>query len=174
MIRRPPRSTLSSSSAASDVYKRQQSPTITNNIGGAKPTAYHKGFYRTPPESPLDNAVRTFSNISCMSAQTVGGGGGGGAGGGAYLSGAQNASRNNNLNGSSSPLQSSLGGGIGGGGFISRTGSRNIVLSDSPPWGSATSHPTIANVRPINSYNRSSARTPTTPPMNDLYAMLDD
>eukprot|EP00658_Telonema_sp_P-2_P037949 TRINITY_DN27284_c0_g1_i1.p4 TRINITY_DN27284_c0_g1~~TRINITY_DN27284_c0_g1_i1.p4 ORF type:complete len:107 (-),score=56.30 TRINITY_DN27284_c0_g1_i1:614-934(-) len=42
MIRRPPRSTLSSSSAASDVYKRQEHPggvdTLTD-VGGADGTA---------------------------------------------------------------------------------------------------------------------------------------
>eukprot|EP00658_Telonema_sp_P-2_P006493 TRINITY_DN12459_c0_g1_i2.p1 TRINITY_DN12459_c0_g1~~TRINITY_DN12459_c0_g1_i2.p1 ORF type:complete len:101 (-),score=21.98 TRINITY_DN12459_c0_g1_i2:89-391(-) len=36
MIRRPPRSTLSSSSAASDVYKRQSS----NNVGTCTPNGF--------------------------------------------------------------------------------------------------------------------------------------
>ena len=35
MIRRPPRSTLSSSSAASDVYKRQDQHAVLNAHGGA-------------------------------------------------------------------------------------------------------------------------------------------
>eukprot|EP00658_Telonema_sp_P-2_P053666 TRINITY_DN4226_c0_g1_i1.p2 TRINITY_DN4226_c0_g1~~TRINITY_DN4226_c0_g1_i1.p2 ORF type:complete len:105 (+),score=45.45 TRINITY_DN4226_c0_g1_i1:101-415(+) len=39
MIRRPPRSTLSSSSAASDVYKRQMQARVVEQEGGAQATA---------------------------------------------------------------------------------------------------------------------------------------
>ena len=42
MIRRPPRSTLSSSSAASDVYKRQ----VKTNREFMHLLTYHKGFIR--------------------------------------------------------------------------------------------------------------------------------
>src|SRR5664280_3904167 len=43
MIRRPPRSTLSSSSAASDVYKRQAALTVIG-LWGARPPAWRWPF----------------------------------------------------------------------------------------------------------------------------------
>src|SRR5665648_78570 len=54
MIRRPPRSTLSSSSAASDVYKRQHQPLFMNSLHMRKtrPAAFRLTSlcqYQTPP-----------------------------------------------------------------------------------------------------------------------------
>eukprot|EP00656_Telonema_subtile_P004700 TRINITY_DN1213_c0_g1_i7.p1 TRINITY_DN1213_c0_g1~~TRINITY_DN1213_c0_g1_i7.p1 ORF type:complete len:212 (+),score=46.54 TRINITY_DN1213_c0_g1_i7:79-714(+) len=59
MIRRPPRSTLSSSSAASDVYKRQVSTQSTGNKGKDPMST------STPPRSP------THAEVLRMSAETA-------------------------------------------------------------------------------------------------------
>src|SRR5664280_3198885 len=49
MIRRPPRSTLSSSSAASDVYKRQI-PAWCRHFGWCRPIAIANGRWAEPPQ----------------------------------------------------------------------------------------------------------------------------
>src|SRR5678809_1587433 len=61
MIRRPPRSTLDRSSAASDVYKRQQ---VAYAIGVAEPVSIMVETFGTQavPEERIEKAVRaTFS-----------------------------------------------------------------------------------------------------------------
>src|SRR5674536_399924 len=61
MIRRPPRSTLSSSSAASDVYKRQVHTEVGHRCIGARVNGR-----LVPLESPLDNGdvVEIFTSKS--------------------------------------------------------------------------------------------------------------
>eukprot|EP00656_Telonema_subtile_P038289 TRINITY_DN42_c0_g1_i3.p1 TRINITY_DN42_c0_g1~~TRINITY_DN42_c0_g1_i3.p1 ORF type:complete len:280 (-),score=56.24 TRINITY_DN42_c0_g1_i3:255-1094(-) len=56
MIRRPPRSTLSSSSAASDVYKRQVSTQSTGNPGSTMATQYASPAQRIRTSFPTHTA----------------------------------------------------------------------------------------------------------------------
>ena len=74
MIRRPPRSTLSSSSAASDVYKRQVQRIALNSSTSPSrsPTRHHRNatvdylpLYSPPPVSvnnPLEDSANNFDN----------------------------------------------------------------------------------------------------------------
>src|SRR5664279_5318699 len=63
MIRRPPRSTLSSSSAASDVYKRQLNP-VTRTCAGAFPHALRAPFINHPGLfTRLSRIAPTWANV---------------------------------------------------------------------------------------------------------------
>eukprot|EP00658_Telonema_sp_P-2_P078809 TRINITY_DN7474_c0_g1_i10.p1 TRINITY_DN7474_c0_g1~~TRINITY_DN7474_c0_g1_i10.p1 ORF type:complete len:383 (+),score=139.48 TRINITY_DN7474_c0_g1_i10:114-1262(+) len=57
MIRRPPRSTLSSSSAASDVYKRQVDKLLKMSTAGAERSAEDLSLYRSNPQEMAEPAV---------------------------------------------------------------------------------------------------------------------
>ena len=68
MIRRPPRSTLSSSSAASDVYKRQGlAAGIANNInqavklGNSQGRLYYSDIDKL--QNSLDDVKKTFGEV---------------------------------------------------------------------------------------------------------------
>src|SRR5674536_382932 len=77
MIRRPPRSTLSSSSAASDVYKRQadynvwnpervqgQSPPYTQQVTDEPPQPTAGAFVSVAPARLLDTPMLSLIHIS--------------------------------------------------------------------------------------------------------------
>src|SRR5665648_46627 len=83
MIRRPPRSTLSSSSAASDVYKRQllflflcQQLCDINELGSDIPpalskTLYHKVFFINLPYFVGLNSIYPYDNLLIYLKQTT-------------------------------------------------------------------------------------------------------
>eukprot|EP00827_Trimyema_finlayi_P003211 TRINITY_DN2955_c0_g1_i1.p1 TRINITY_DN2955_c0_g1~~TRINITY_DN2955_c0_g1_i1.p1 ORF type:complete len:112 (+),score=42.78 TRINITY_DN2955_c0_g1_i1:12-347(+) len=68
MIRQPPRSTLSSSSAASDVYKRQESGTqasvICNKIKGIRAAFCHNSYGSTMTRKHNDSNILIISCIT--------------------------------------------------------------------------------------------------------------
>ena len=61
MIRRPPRSTLDRSSAASDVYKRQVKPTLTR-------AQIITAMQQTAQYYPSPNSSRGYGNINAGAA----------------------------------------------------------------------------------------------------------
>eukprot|EP00658_Telonema_sp_P-2_P048841 TRINITY_DN37143_c0_g1_i1.p1 TRINITY_DN37143_c0_g1~~TRINITY_DN37143_c0_g1_i1.p1 ORF type:complete len:293 (-),score=56.12 TRINITY_DN37143_c0_g1_i1:124-1002(-) len=60
MLPRPPRSTLSSSSAASDVYKRQDEPRLSFHSCNSNPSS---SSLNTTPNLPIDSIIRDANGV---------------------------------------------------------------------------------------------------------------
>src|SRR5674536_404335 len=65
MIRRPPRSTLSSSSAASDVYKRQIEEKVNELSGMAEVFGKLTGHVPREGELTVDAVLKAFGQVIC-------------------------------------------------------------------------------------------------------------
>ena len=69
MIRRPPRSTLDRSSAASDVYKRQEDTDTTGIVTGGLAGLYYG--YEDIPSNWIDQIIRAVSYTHLRAHETV-------------------------------------------------------------------------------------------------------